>query len=105
MPTAEQRTKRPSSTTSRNHGKVAKGAQRSLEQWKEKLDGVQVFFCGFFKALLASAALSKELHRYLQHARAQLQRELGVGRPVSWRLVFAHLPELRLLPICAGLEE
>eukprot|EP00964_Phaeocystis_antarctica_P038515 scaffold22030_cov66-Phaeocystis_antarctica.AAC.6 len=84
---------------------VAKGAQRSLEQWKEKLDWVQVRFDGFAIALLASAALSDELCRHFQHASAQLQRELGVGRPVCWRLALAHLPELRLLPICARLEE
>eukprot|EP00964_Phaeocystis_antarctica_P001033 scaffold591_cov65-Phaeocystis_antarctica.AAC.5 len=70
---------------------IAKGAQRSLEQWKEKLGGVQVLVNGV--ALLASAAIHDELRRHFQHARAQLQRELGVGRP------------LRLLPICAGLEE
>eukprot|EP00964_Phaeocystis_antarctica_P074217 scaffold45582_cov70-Phaeocystis_antarctica.AAC.1 len=84
---------------------VAKGAQRSLEQWNEKLDGVQVFFHGFAVALLASTALSDELRRHFQHASAQLQRELGVSWPVYWRLAFAHLPELRLRTVCTGLEE
>eukprot|EP00964_Phaeocystis_antarctica_P104362 scaffold69491_cov72-Phaeocystis_antarctica.AAC.2 len=84
---------------------VAKGAQRSLEQWKEKLDGVQVRFHGFAIALFAPAALSDELRRHLQHASAQLQRELGVGRPGCWRLAFSHLPELIMVPICAGLDE
>eukprot|EP00964_Phaeocystis_antarctica_P118564 scaffold82349_cov62-Phaeocystis_antarctica.AAC.2 len=73
---------------------VAKSAQRALEQWKEEMDGVKVLLNGFSIALLASAAVRNELRRHLQHASTQLQRELGVGRPVCWRLAFAHLPEL-----------
>eukprot|EP00964_Phaeocystis_antarctica_P076989 scaffold47693_cov67-Phaeocystis_antarctica.AAC.3 len=69
------------------------------------MDGVQIRFSGFAIALLALAALSDELCRHLQHASAQLQRDLGVSRPLCWRLALAHLPELRLLIICAGLDE
>eukprot|EP00964_Phaeocystis_antarctica_P039987 scaffold22842_cov65-Phaeocystis_antarctica.AAC.6 len=84
---------------------VAKSAQRSLEQWKKKLDGVHVRYNGVTIALLASAAVHDQLRCHLQHPSAQLQRELGVGWPVWWRFAFAYLPELRLHTVCAGIEE